>query len=71
MKRDEPFKNFGKPDDIAAIFIVAVEITKTISIRTTNQRREKLFETLADYFFVSALIGILVKILLITFNFIN
>ena len=40
-----------------------------VSIRTSNPKREKYFETIADYFFVVALSGILVIILLITFNF--
>jgi surface polysaccharide O-acyltransferase-like enzyme len=56
---------------VVAILLSVSSFLSFISIRTTNQRREKLFETVADYFFVSALIGILVIILLITFNFIN
>ncbi len=41
------------------------------SIRTRNQKREIQLETVADYLFVTALIGILIIILLITFNFIK
>jgi ABC-type xylose transport system permease subunit len=41
------------------------------SIRTRNQKREKRLETIADYLFVAALIGILIVIVLITFNFID
>ncbi len=40
-----------------------------ISIRTTNQQREKRLETTADYLFVISLLGILTIILLIAFNF--
>jgi len=42
-----------------------------ISIRTKNKTKEEKFETIADYFFMVSLLGILVIILLITFNFIN
>jgi hypothetical protein len=46
-------------------------IVSFISIRTSNQIREKRLETIADYLFIAALIGILIIILLITFNFIK
>jgi hypothetical protein len=42
-----------------------------ISIRTKIPEREYQFETIADYFFISGLMGILVIILLITMNFIK
>jgi len=42
-----------------------------ISIKTKYERREILFENIADYFFIGSLIGILVIILLITLNFIK
>lgn len=41
------------------------------SIRTSNQKKERQLETIADYLFVLSLIGILVIILLITLNFIK
>jgi hypothetical protein len=41
------------------------------SIRTTNPTKEKRLETIADYLFVSSLIGVLIIILLITLNFIR
>jgi hypothetical protein len=41
------------------------------SIRTKNDIREKQLETIADYLFLVALIGILIIILLITFNFLK
>jgi hypothetical protein len=54
--------------------VVAVLLTFScmfsfISIRTKHAKREKKFETIADYLFLAALVGILVIILLITFNF--
>jgi hypothetical protein len=42
-----------------------------VSIRTTNLKREKLLETIADYLFFVALVGILITILLIALNFIE
>lgn len=42
-----------------------------IAIRTANAVRGKLLEKIADNFFVVALAGILIIILLITFNFIK
>jgi hypothetical protein len=41
------------------------------SIRSKNQVRENQLETIADYLFISALIGILIIILLITFSIIK
>jgi hypothetical protein len=54
--------------------VVAVLLTFScmfsfISIRTKREKREKKFETIADYLFLTALIGILIIILLITFKF--
>ncbi|MFM9826366.1 hypothetical protein [Flavobacterium sp.] len=42
-----------------------------VSIRTSNQKKEKRLETIADYLFVISLVGILIIILLIAFNFIK
>jgi hypothetical protein len=39
-----------------------------ISIRTKIEAREKYLESIADYLFLAALVGILIIILLITFN---
>ncbi len=41
------------------------------SIRTSNLKKEKRLETIADYLFVVSLIGILIIILLITLNLIK
>ncbi len=38
------------------------------SIRTKNKSTEERLETIADYFFIVSLIGILIIILLLTFN---
>jgi hypothetical protein len=53
--------------------VVAVLLTFScmfsfISIRTKIEAREKKLETIADYLFLAALAGILIIILLITFN---
>jgi len=42
-----------------------------ISIRTNNKMREQKLETIADYFFMGSLIGILIIIGLITFNLVK
>ena len=42
-----------------------------ISIRTSNEQRERRFETIADYLFISSLIGVLAIISLLVFHFIR
>jgi fumarate reductase subunit C len=54
---------------VVAVFLTFSCMFSFISIRTKIEAREKHFETIADYLFVAALIGILIIILLITFNF--
>lgn len=56
---------------VVAVLLTVSCILSFISIRTSNLEREKQLESVADYFFVFSLIGILVIILLITLNFIN
>lgn len=56
---------------VLALFLTISCIFSFISIRTTNPKKEKRFELIADYFFITALIGILITILLITLNFIK
>ena len=56
---------------VIAVLLTFSCILSFISLRTKNQAREKRFETIADYFFIASLIGILVIILLITLNFIK
>ncbi len=54
---------------VVAIFLTFSCILSFISIRTTNPKRESIYETLADYLFISSLAGILIIILMITLNF--
>jgi hypothetical protein len=56
---------------IVAVLLTFSCIFSFISIRTKGEIREKRLETIADYLFVTALVGILVIILLITFNFLK
>jgi len=42
-----------------------------ISIRTESKQKEHKLEAIADYLFVTSLLGILIIILLIAFNFIK
>jgi len=61
-------------DELTSIISVLLTISciiSFISIRTRNPKREKKLETIADYIFMAALVGILFIILLITFNFIE
>ncbi len=60
-------------DELTSLVAVLLTIScffSFISIRTTNIAREKRFETIADYFFVVSLVGVLIIILFITFSFI-
>ncbi len=56
---------------IVAVLLTTASVFSFISIRTKKENREQLFEKIADYLFVAALIGILIIILLITLNFMN
>jgi hypothetical protein len=56
---------------IVAVLLTCSCVFSFMSIRTIIARREKWFELIADYLFVTSLIGILVIILLITLNFID
>ena len=42
-----------------------------ITLETNNKIKEANYENIAEYFFIGSLIGILIIILLITFNFFN
>ena len=58
-------------DEVTAVVGVLLTFSclfSFISIRTKNIKRERSFETTADYLFVISLIGILATILLIAFN---
>jgi hypothetical protein len=56
---------------VVAVLLTCSCIFSFMSIRTTNQRKEKKFETTADYLFMVSLVGILLIIVLITSNFLN
>ncbi len=56
---------------VIALLLTFSCIFSFISIRSRNDTRVKKFETIADYFFLIAPLGILVIILLITFNFLK
>ena len=42
-----------------------------LSIRTPDPGKERRFETIADYLFITSLIGVVIIILLLVFNFIK
>jgi surface polysaccharide O-acyltransferase-like enzyme len=56
---------------VVAVLLIFSCIFSFASIRTKNINAEKRNETIADYFFVAALLGILTIILLIAFNYLN
>jgi hypothetical protein len=56
---------------VIALLLTFSCVFSFVSIKTKHEHREVLFETIADYFFISSLIGILVIILLITLHFIK
>lgn len=61
-------------DELTSIIALLLTIScvfSFISIRTKYKNREVKFETIADYFFITSLIGIFIIILLITLHFIN
>ena len=61
-------------DDLTCVVGVILTISCILSffsIRTLQPTKEKIFESIADYLFVTALGGVLIIILLIAFNFIS
>lgn len=56
---------------IVAVMLTFACLFSFFAIRTIQPEREQRLEKIADYFFVTALIGILIIILLITLNFIK
>lgn len=56
---------------LVAILLTFSCIFSFFSIKTVNEKREKRLETIADYLFILALIGVLTIILLIAFNFLK
>jgi hypothetical protein len=56
---------------VVAVLLIFSCIFSFASIRTKNIIAEKRYETIADYLFIAALLGILVIIILIAFNYLN
>lgn len=56
---------------IIAILLIFSCLFSFSSIRTSNPKKEKIWETIADYIFIASLIGILLVVLLIAVNFIR
>lgn len=56
---------------VIAVLLTVSSLFSFFSIRAKDPIRETKFELIADYLFVSALMGILIIILLITFNFLK
>jgi len=56
---------------IITVFLTLSCMFSFVSIRTSNPKREQRLETTADYLFFTSLAGILIIILLITFNFVE
>ncbi len=56
---------------VVALLLTFSCVFSFISIRTNNKMREQKLETIADYFFMVSLIGILIIIGLITFNLVK
>jgi len=63
--------DIDKFTSVIAVFLTVTCVISFISIRTKNTQKEKRFETIADYLFITSLIGILLVILLITLNLIK
>ncbi|MFZ1498047.1 MAG: hypothetical protein WAS72_13375 [Saprospiraceae bacterium] len=54
---------------IVALLLTVSSVFSFISIRTKDEKREYLFETIADYLFIISLIGIFGIIVFIILNF--
>jgi hypothetical protein len=56
---------------VIALILTLSCIFSFISMRSSDIKREKRLEVIAEYLFIISLVGILIIILLITFNFID
>lgn len=56
---------------IVAILLIISCLFSFFSIRTSKREKELRLETIADYFFVTSLAGILIIIIIIAFNFLK
>jgi hypothetical protein len=60
-------------DELTSVVAVLLTLSSVFSfgsLRTKDPVRERRLENLADYFFMTSLVGILIIILLIVFNFV-
>lgn len=53
---------------VIAVFLTISSLFSFVSIKTKNSKREILFETVADCFFLIALLGLLILIVYIALN---
>jgi hypothetical protein len=56
---------------LVAVLLIFSCLFSFFSIRTTIKKREVQLESIADYFFIASLIGILIVIAIIALNFMN
>jgi len=59
-------------DEFTSVIAILLTISSGLSffsIRTENSKKEKIYENIADYFFMLSLLGILIIIIFIVFNF--
>jgi hypothetical protein len=56
---------------VVAVFLIFSCLFSFFSIRSSIKRREIQLETIADYLFIASLIGILIVIAIIAFNFLD
>lgn len=54
---------------VVALILIVSSVFSFISIRTSNAKKEYRFEQIADYFFMSALIGIFGIVVFMILNF--
>jgi|SRR6187399_2682044 surface polysaccharide O-acyltransferase-like enzyme len=61
-------------DETASLIAMLLSLScffSFVSIRTTDENKEKRWENIADYFFLSALVGIIMIIFLLVVKFIQ
>ena len=56
---------------LIAVLLIFSCLLSFFSIRTASDKKEKQLETVADYLFITALVGILIIVTLITIKFIK
>lgn len=56
---------------VVALLLVFSCYFSFASLKTKNEKKERYWEQIADFIFIAALFGIMLIILLITFNFVK